>query len=927
MLLKRKSAGAASPAPADRAAADEFRFGIGAKLKTAFGVTAAMTVVATTVAIVSFAATESGFQRVARHEVPLMEDTLRLSVISGEISTAAARFVGADTAEEHAAIAAVIAARREDLARIMERVRAARGSDAAFAKVESTARTLEANLDGLKNAISTRTELRDRLEQKAAELHKIHTEISGKLTPAVDDSYFDVVAAADSVGKSGDKVVRTIVDHDLPMLQAVIEIGSETNLVTGLLTASALSSSPSIQALLEDRFVASAHRAEKLLKKLPADGQFTRLRSQIGELLAVAHFKAAAGAGNDADARNDPDARPDGDIERLNKIFRAQETLAGLLIQLADDLNFSLVMKGEEAANRTSKVVKELVTRQIADLRNTLEMVAQVHLLTSLLSEGAVAKDAAMIVPLRDRFRASSDVLVKSSNAHDDAKIKAAIEALLKFGAGPDSIFALHGRELEAHAVAAAAVQRNEALQGELNKAVAVVVADSETSMKQSSDDLMSGLHRDRNVLLIFALGSLLLAAGIGVFYVQKNVLRRLAALGDAMQRLSSGETDVTLAAATDRDEIGSMARSVLVFRDAAVSKARLEREAEEQRRLSEERVEAERSKAAAAQAKVAEEQTGIITRLAAGLSALSNGDFTFRLGEGFSGTAAQIKDDFNAMAERITGTIAEIKATALEVGNAATEISTSTDDLSARAEQQVASLEQTSASTEEISAIVKRNAERAQQARDFAGNTCDAAGRSGEVVTKAVAAMARIDESSRKISDTTSIIDEIARQTNLLALNAAVEAARAGEAGRGFAVVAAEVRSLAQRSSQAAKDITALIGSSNTLVKEGVDLVNHAGQSLGEIVKSIRKVAEIVGAIADASVEQASGLEQVNKALTQMDETTQQNSALVEENAATAKTLERQAQAMNERVTFFRLRQAAPAPARRAAGEQALRA
>jgi methyl-accepting chemotaxis protein len=170
---------------------------------------------------------------------------------------------------------------------------------------------------------------------------------------------------------------------------------------------------------------------------------------------------------------------------------------------------------------------------------------------------------------------------------------------------------------------------------------------------------------------------------------------------------------------------------------------------------------------------------------------------------------------------------------------------------------------------------------------------------------------MARIEDSSSKISDIISVIDEIARQTNLLALNAAVEAARAGEAGRGFAVVASEVRSLAQRSSQAAKDIKDLIVNSSVQVRDGVDLVNRAGTALNEIVGSIRQVADIVSEIASASSEQASGLDQVTKALHQMDEATQQNSALVEENAATAKTLENQQGAMSERVNLFRIGEA----------------
>src|SRR5262249_19857370 len=204
--------------------------------------------------------------------------------------------------------------------------------------------------------------------------------------------------------------------------------------------------------------------------------------------------------------------------------------------------------------------------------------------------------------------------------------------------------------------------------------------------------------------------------------------------------------------------------------------------------------------------------------------------------------------------------------------------------------------------------ATVKKNAASAHQANEFADGTREVADRSGAVVTEAVGAMARIEESSHKISDIISVIDEIARPTNLLALNAAVEAARAGEAGRGFAVVASEVRSLAQRSSQAAKDIKDLITNSSGQVQEGVELVNKAGASLAGIVASIKKVAEIVGEIAAATAEQSTGIDQVNAALTHMDEVTQQNSALVEQNAAAAKALEHQSRTMDERVRGFRL-------------------
>jgi methyl-accepting chemotaxis protein len=373
-------------------------------------------------------------------------------------------------------------------------------------------------------------------------------------------------------------------------------------------------------------------------------------------------------------------------------------------------------------------------------------------------------------------------------------------------------------------------------------------------------------------------------------------------------------------------DEIGAMREAMFDLGKAAKAKEIAEREAAEQRqeardaqrqfqatqRDAQRRMEEER-------ARNAELQTSIVNALARGLATLSDGDLTVRLDAGFTEASQQIRDDFNAAAVRLQETIGAVIAATHEVTGASAEISGSTSDLSQRTEEQAASLEQTSAAMEEISATAKRNAENAQRASRSSGGASQLADRSGQIVTKTVDAMARIKASSGKIADIIGLIDEIARQTNLLALNAAVEAARAGDAGRGFAVVASEVRNLAQRSSQAAKDISDLILSSNSQVQEGVGLVNEAGNALTAIVASIKEVAEIVAEIASASIEQSSGIEEINKALGQMDQITQQNSALVEESATTARMLQTQAAAMSEQVGIFRIGDdaaAEPAPA-----------
>jgi methyl-accepting chemotaxis protein len=879
--------------------------GIKVKLPVAFAAGAIMTLAAASVAITSFSATEQGVQNIAIREVPLMTDALRLSAISGEISAAAARFVNAKTTQEQGVIAARIGERYAAFTAMLEHMRQGR-KNPAFAAVEAPAQSLGVNLRALATAIEERSTLRSSLEAKLDALNRSHAKVGDKLTPVVDDSYFDVVTTAEDVGKTADKIVKSLVNDGLQVMQAIVDIGAETNLVTGLLTAGTLTASPSILALLEDRFTSSALRVQKLLAKLPPDPKFDDLKKRVAEIVQLADFKAGA-VGDD-------------DMVRLQNVFRVHGSLAGVLVALVDDLNFDLVTQSDDAIKQSSKVIKDLVTNQIAGLRNALDIAAQTHLVASVLSEASVAKDAAMLVPFQERFKTSSDSLVKLSETVHDEQIRKAIGDLLAFGRGDESVSALRGKELAAALRADRTIEENAKIQSELDAAVSNLVGETERRMQRGIGQLTEKLDHDRVVLIVVALLSLLASGTIAVFYVQRNLLRRLCAIRDAMARLSDGDTGLEMPAAAGRDEIGEMARAVLVFRDGALVRERLESEAAEQRRSHEEtqaQVAQEQSRSMDEQRRSAQEQANVVRALKVGLSKLSGGDLTFRLTDEFPQAYKEIKEEFNLTIARLRETIQVLAESTREVSTASTEISTSTADLSQRAKEQAATLEETSASLEEISSVVSKTAANAQQASASAGKARDCTNGNGQVVAEAIKAMARIEQTSTKISDIIGVIDEIARQTNLLALNAAVEAARAGDAGRGFAVVASEVRSLSQQSSQAAKDIKALLTSSAAQVREGVGLVNTAGTALADILVSINAVADIVADIAAASAEQTGGLEQVNEALAQMGAVTQQNAALVEENAATAMVLDQQAQAMNERVSLFRLEELERRPTR----------
>src|SRR5258706_8885941 len=262
----------------------------------------------------------------------------------------------------------------------------------------------------------------------------------------------------------------------------------------------------------------------------------------------------------------------------------------------------------------------------------------------------------------------------------------------------------------------------------------------------------------------------------------------------------------------------------------------------------------------------------------------------------------------FNALLTRMVEVMTSVRAATESVGQAAKEIAAGNVDLSSRTEQQAASLEESASSMQELTATVKNNADNARQASSLAANASEVAQKGNEVVGRVVHTMGEINGSSGKIADITGIIEGIAFQTNILALNAAVEAARAGEQGRGFAVVASEVRSLAQRSSSAAKEIKDLINASVQKIHDGSSLANEAGKTMSEVTQAVARVTDIMGEIAAASTEQSRGIEQVNQAITQMDEVTQQNAALVEEAAAASKSLEDQGRQLNQAISFFRL-------------------
>ena len=469
------------------------------------------------------------------------------------------------------------------------------------------------------------------------------------------------------------------------------------------------------------------------------------------------------------------------------------------------------------------------------------------------------------------------------------------VDAGLKLYADPIHRFQaveMVGKNGSADALMEATENALAALSAEERAEIVEVAATREAAMASTRIELIAGLGVA--VAISVALGWLL----------SRMIASPISALTETMGRLAAGDNTVEVPATERRDEIGEMAQAVLVFKQAAIAKIELEAESTATRVAAE----GERSRNEAEKARDAEEDHVAISNLAAGLSALAGGDLTYRITAPFAAKAQKLKDDFNATAQQLQETMVTITGAIDGMRTGTGEISQAADDLSRRTEQQAASLEETAAALDEITATVKKTAEGAHQASEVTGQARIGAEKSGVVVREAVAAMAQIEKSSQQIGQIIGVIDEIAFQTNLLALNAGVEAARAGDAGKGFAVVAQEVRALAQRSAEAAKEIKDLISTSTQQVDQGVDLVGQTGAALEKIVAQVAEITGLVTEIAASAREQSTGLGEVNSAVNQMDQVTQQNAAMVEQSTAASHSLAQEAEDLARLVAKFKL-------------------
>ena len=449
-----------------------------------------------------------------------------------------------------------------------------------------------------------------------------------------------------------------------------------------------------------------------------------------------------------------------------------------------------------------------------------------------------------------------------------------------------------------------------------------------------------AGVNADlRNILI--GLSIILL---VGAALISASVTRPIHRLTDRMGALSEGDTESLVPYGKDRTVFGEISRALEVFRQSLIERASMqeqeekrvaeerarerqadeerraaeakqqaaEQEAEEQRRSSEEKARAEREthlKTTQAEREArAAELASVVKALGVGLQNLADGKLSSRITEEFPADYEKLRTDFNAAVTALRDTVGAVMSNAESIRNETTEITAAADDLSTRTEKQAATLEETAAAMDELTTSVRSSSAGADEASDMSLEAQQKAEQGRDIASRAVEAMQSIQSSSKEISKITSVIEDIAFQTNLLALNAGVEAARANEAGRGFAVVATEVRALAQRSSDAAREINELLSSSSEQVKQGVDLVDKTGTALSSIVTSVSEISKRVSTIAESSREQSAGLNEINSAVNDLDHVTQRNAAMFEETTAASHALTQEVNSLVSAISQFQV-------------------
>lgn len=701
-------------------------------------------------------------------------------------------------------------------------------------------------------------------------------DISSHLTEAEDTAFFDLAvngeATVDGVGSTLD----SLVEKDFTALRLALQVRAATNDLAGMTLAHGQTTDTALRPILNDLVISARAELEKVLPELAARPELAALEAPVATFLDT--------VGKDAVGR------PGG--INVSAIIAARSEVDKMVVSAIDEIEFNLVIAASDAKDSNAAAIRALIDVQVAGIRDGARLSALVRQSVILALESFVSDSSDQIAVLSDELRPLLAELSAAVEASTDAQIKSDVAELVTLVCPDTGVPALRLASLSARAEAARLTSEAAIQTAEIAGSVSAGLDGVLSQVTSSSSSLLNNLTAARDQMWRVGAGAAALVL-LSVLLAWATVVRPLGRVTKLTVRLARGDLSPILGMDRWRGEVGQMVSALKVFRDGMDERAMLE---------------AKRLQAEAESLRRAQEQDHVVGVLAAAFQRLSDGDLNVAIGDDFPEDYGSLRANFNAAIGRLSGLLRAVADLGKRIRASSYEISGTSQDLSNRTEQAAKTLQTTVGELAGLAQSVRESANRVADASKLGSAARHDAEESVTVIRTSLELMNSIADAFQRISAVIGLIDEIAFQTNLLALNAAVEAARAGDAGRGFAVVATEVRTLAQRSSEAAHDIRKVIADSNALVKTGVSATGQAGQSLSGIVDAVIAMADRIEQIAVSSAAQSVTIADVSRVAAQLDENMHYNVARFEETTAASHSLSEEAQALSSRLQDFRL-------------------
>ncbi len=893
----------------------------------------AMTVAAILVGFVVFRSFSGSLDHLHDVLVPNLERSSETIAAAGEVADRLSAILVAGDVEGMAA-----QQRATDTA--IDQLRVPSGGAGSGALAEERIEEVRASIH---EVVAARSEelVQDAATVEASNALSEQTAKAGALTLALTDRAFDaVIDGGEETVAVVSSTLEELVGEDFGLLRLALETRAEIYLLTGMTHALSQVTDPAVITMMVDVATSSAVKLGENVEEL---AQYEMVAPYVEPIRTSQIFFGDLAKGGFTFRR-----------DLTDEIVALRQESDAALASAIDDITFELTMRSEDVAGSNEAAIRGLLDNQVENIRMAGALDLAVNSFFAAALNGAAADEMDGVVAAQAELAAGArEITNLLGRVAVSDELKDLMSDIIAHADPGEGLLASRARVIDARNAAAATSDEAAAAVSRITEDARRLGSEAVADIAAAGLTLRGEASAAERKMSAIALGSVvvLLAAPLLTLLL---IVRPLLAVTRVTERLAKGDLAPVDGFHRQGGEIGRMAAALRIFRDGMIERTRLQREeaereaAERARSAREEREARERAQAertreeqserdrleregeelrareetrAAAEAerqKHAAEQSRVVTQLAEGMKHLAAGKLGYRIAEAFPEAYEALRVDFNGAIGTLADLICDISESAGKIDLSSGEISAAAVDMSRRTEHSAATLEETAAALNELTASVTATAEGAGQADRTVQGTKASAEKSSEVVREAVSAMSEIEESSKQIAKIIDVIDDIAFQTNLLALNAGVEAARAGDAGRGFAVVASEVRALAQRSSEAAREINGLISRSNSQVERGVALVDEAGNALQAIIGSIGEISRHVSEIASSAREQATGITEINTAASQLDEATQQNAAMFEESTAASRILTDEARSLAEMIARFSLeRDAGAEPSR----------